>query len=445
MVIALDSTEYHSGTYSIHITGDGSGWVAPLRVFKDFDCTKDYVLSAWVKTNNCKSSNSTWKGPRFEVQFYQSAASTKSITSPAAIEGTFDWQKVELELPSETLTACNNGADTGNMQIIFDCNASSGEIWIDDLELVCTGTPETPDPDPDPSPSTDPDPDPSPSPEPSPEPSDPPAELEGYPNPTAEWTDSFETTASAPAGNVTTYWKNATIPTGWDQMWVATAPSSPEKMYFEVVNDVKAHGNSSVHIHSEDAGGRICVFPLAAGKLDYSKDYILRMRIKSEDVTGTGVYFRVQVGSKYNKNVFSMSRKVTGTTDWTEYEIEMKNIAALAEDTSGNFKLEIFAEYMTGDAWVDAIEFIPLDASGGIADVIFNEDCEQTVTDGKWENSVAPKYLYDLGWPTIKGEIKVSVDSTTAHSGTNSILIVNPDGNANGSSRTAPPPSIRGS
>lgn len=155
------------------------------------------------------------------------------------------------------------------------------------------------------------------------------------------------------------YWKNKKIPKGWTNMWVAAAPSSPEKMYFEVVSGEKAHGNYSVHIHSEDSSGRIAVFPMVANALDYSREYILRVRAKSANVTGTGFYFRVQVGSGYNVNLFPMSKKITGTTDWTVYEIRMEDIVAQAKDESGNFKLEMFAEYMTGDIWIDAIEFVP--------------------------------------------------------------------------------------
>ncbi len=342
--IELDATESHSIPYAVHVTGVGSGRTGFQHDFKSLDCTQNYVFTAWVKTADSKSASASWKGPRFEIQFYESAANPKSVVTPA-IEGTSEWYKITLDMPSEQLIACNGGKETGNIRILLDCNASKGEIWVDDLELICTGEPEGP--------GTDPEPEPEPEP-----PIGDPVELPGYPAANAWW-DSFEETEAAPAENLSKYWKNQKIPKGWNNMWVAAAPSSSEKMYFEVVSGEKAHGNYSVHIHSEDRSGRIAVFPMAASALDYSRDYILRLRAKSANVTGTGFYFRVQVGSGYNVNPFPTSEKITGTTDWTVYEIRMEDIAAKAKDESGNFKLEMFAEYMTGDVWIDAIEFVP--------------------------------------------------------------------------------------
>lgn len=348
VVLKLDDQVKNSGAYSLYCSSTDGNTKISLTHSEEIDYTKNYILRARVKANGADRGNG-WAGPVLRAQVMNKTSDAPDgehlILGDRQI-GTWDWK--DIEVPIEDLVRRSGGNTSGKLQIEWYYENFKGEIWIDDLQLICTGTPEPPDP-PDPG-ETDPD-----QPE---EPDGPPAVLEGYPAPTAEWTDSFEETQTV-TGTAASYWKNATAPKGWDQMWVAIAPSSPEKMYFEVANDEKAHGHSSVHIHSEDAGGRIAVFPLVSGGLDYSKDYILRIRVKSENVTGTGFYFRIQVGTKYNKNVFSESRKVTGTSDWTVYEIKMEDIAAKAEDNSGNFKLELYAEKMTGDVWVDAIEFVP--------------------------------------------------------------------------------------
>ena len=153
--IELDATESHSTPYSVHVTGVGSGRTGFQHDFKSLDCTQNYVFTAWVKTADSKSASASWKGPRFEIQFYESAANPKSVVTPA-IEGTSEWYKITLDMPSEQLIACNGGKETGNIRILLDCNASKGEIWVDDLELICTGEPEGPGTDPEPEPEPEP-------------------------------------------------------------------------------------------------------------------------------------------------------------------------------------------------------------------------------------------------------------------------------------------------
>lgn len=178
--------------------------------------------------------------------------------------------------------------------------------------------------------------------------------LEGQWNPKSVWKDGFEDTITSTNGNVQKYWKNGLVPTNWNSIWVAKAPSSPEKMYFEVATDTKTEGKNSVHLHSEDSAGRLAVIATFSG-LDYSKNYILQMKIKHQDVAGTGFYARAQVGEKGNKAV-AIGSKIKGTSDWTTYQIPLKDLAQTAEDNSGVMKLEVFAEYMTSDIWVDQIE-----------------------------------------------------------------------------------------
>ena len=53
-----------------------------------------------------------------------------------------------------------------------------------------------------------------------------------------------------------------------------------------------------------------------------------------------------------------LGSKVTGTSDWQTYQIPLKNLAEVAGDNSGVMKVELFAEYMTGDVWVDQVEVV---------------------------------------------------------------------------------------
>lgn len=170
----------------------------------------------------------------------------------------------------------------------------------------------------------------------------------------AVWSDSFETAVTA-TGNSATYWKNALVPTGWNNIWVAVAPAAGS-MYFELTDTDKTHGGQSVHIYSTSATGRLDVFKTESG-LDYSKDYVLRAQIKTKDVTGTGFYLRAQVGEKGNKAL--PVTKITGTQDWTLFELELTGLAELAGDDSGVFKLELFADQMTGEVWIDNLQISP--------------------------------------------------------------------------------------
>ena len=175
-------------------------------------------------------------------------------------------------------------------------------------------------------------------------------------NPKSVWKDGFEDIITSSNGNVTKYWKNELVPSNWNSIWVAKAPSSPEQMYFEVATDIKTEGKNSVHLHSKDSAGRLAVIATFSG-IDYSKNYILQMKIKHQDVAGTGFYARAQVGEKGNK-ALAIGSKIKGTSDWTTYQILLKDLAQTAGDNSGFMKLELFAEYMTGDVWIDQIEIV---------------------------------------------------------------------------------------
>ena len=51
--------------------------------------------------------------------------------------------------------------------------------------------------------------------------------------------------------------------------------------------------------------------------------------------------------------------KLKGTNDWTLYELSYPDASKLASgQKSGKATIEVFAEKMTGEIWIDNVEFV---------------------------------------------------------------------------------------
>lgn len=170
------------------------------------------------------------------------------------------------------------------------------------------------------------------------------------------WSDDLEET-TAVSGTAANYWSDGTAAKNWTGLWQAKAFTN-EKAVISLDRETFASGSQSVHYSSTDASGRISVsLGSALQNVDFTKNYILRARVKAENVTvsgNNGFYMR---GKANNVTITPEGTRVNGTTDgWITYEVPLRNLAAVGGAQSGSLALEIFFDYLTGDVWFDSIE-----------------------------------------------------------------------------------------
>lgn len=172
------------------------------------------------------------------------------------------------------------------------------------------------------------------------------------------FSDDFEgELATSTDATMQKYWKDGKYPVAWDDYGFGTG-SNAGNLQIEVTDAEFYEGSKSVHFSTQDSNVRINI---AAGvdSIDYTKEYKLRMWVKTKDVTGTGFYARsqIKVGGK-NTNLGD-GHKLKGTNDWTLYELPYSNVPEVAGSTkSGPISIEVFAEKMTGEIWIDNVELV---------------------------------------------------------------------------------------
>lgn len=137
--LKLDDTTKVSGNYSLYAKSTypskaETGTVSKQRVKlgssdypTNIDYTRSYVLRAKVKLNN--AGNSNWGGAALRVDL-----SKGSITGDRLL-GTSDWQTVELKLTPEQMQSAS-GATSGKVEISVMYEYFTGEMWVDDMELI---------------------------------------------------------------------------------------------------------------------------------------------------------------------------------------------------------------------------------------------------------------------------------------------------------------------
>ena len=165
---------------------------------------------------------------------------------------------------------------------------------------------------------------------------------------------SFESTTTATGK----YWKNDIVPTDYNGIWRATPGTGG--MSFAIEDSAEAKDGGKVfHISSTDNTAR---WDLAQPSIaiDGTKEYECTFWVKTENVTGTGMYMVLKrmVPGDGTKETIS-SDKFTGSTDgWVQYRFTTETLPLEAGNT---LQLDIFGEYMTGDVWVDDIRITPID------------------------------------------------------------------------------------
>ncbi len=155
------------------------------------------------------------------------------------------------------------------------------------------------------------------------------------------------------------YWKDGKYPVQWDSIGFGTGIYAGD-LQLEVTDADSYEGDHSVHVSTQDSATRISI-TAKLENFDYTKEYKLRMWVKTKDVTGTGFYARSQVYSDSNKKYVNLGdgHKLKGTNDWTLYELSYPDASKLASgQKSGKATIEVFAEYMTGEIWIDNVELV---------------------------------------------------------------------------------------
>lgn len=170
------------------------------------------------------------------------------------------------------------------------------------------------------------------------------------------WSDDLEET-TAVSGTAASYWADGTAAKNWTGLWQAKAFTN-EKAVISLDKETFASGSQSVHYSSTDASGRISVsLGAALQNVDFTKNYILRAKVKAENVTvsgNNGFYMR---GKANNVTITPEGTRVNGTTDgWITYDVPLRNLESVGGAQSGALALEIFFDYLTGDVWFDSIE-----------------------------------------------------------------------------------------
>lgn len=250
----------------------------------------------------------------------------------------------------------------------------------------------------------------------------------------ALWEDDFSETITTTNANVKKAWKGGIVPKNWDSIWIANAPADYDKTYWEVVEDASYTGGKAMHLHSEDAGSRLVIASAAQG-LDYSKEYVLRMRVKTQDLTK--LQFRTQIGDKGNIYLTATDVPAGTTSDWTTVELALTGMqdvydafANAKTNENGNLKIEIFsAAGTTGDVWIDTIDIVSKeDSDASKGDVLWSNSFDEAVT----ATGNAAKYFVDgLGPKNFMGawipevpdtdKFQLKLDDTTKVSGSYSL------------------------
>lgn len=205
------------------------------------------------------------------------------------------------------------------------------------------------------------------------------------PSADALWADDFSATVTATDANVKKAWKNATVPANWNEIWLAPAPADFSTTYWEVVEDAACDGGKAIHLHSEDAAARMDIISGVTG-LDYARDYVLRLRVKTQDLSKLQI--RAQVGDKGNI-ALPVAEIPGGTRDWFDFEMDLTGLQAAYDasdkadktDENGFLKLEIFsASGVTGDVWIDRAEIVTRsDAEAEQGTVIWSNSFDEAV------------------------------------------------------------------
>jgi hypothetical protein len=128
--VALDTTEFHSGSQSLLISYSDTGSDSGMYEYVAVKPNTQYTVSAWVKSEELQSAN----GPRISVS---DAYDDKSDALTPETVGTTAWHRLESSFqtgPQTDLLAIRFKRDPGNTRV-------KGKFWVDGVSLRPTVKP----------------------------------------------------------------------------------------------------------------------------------------------------------------------------------------------------------------------------------------------------------------------------------------------------------------
>lgn len=157
----------------------------------------------------------------------------------------------------------------------------------------------------------------------------------------------FEQTASAPDAS----WSGVASPApAYWALWIPTGSGKAPNQTARVYLDSATHheGNQSIAFDAFETS-RVSVNQKVT-KIAAGKSYKLSMWVKTENVIGTGAYFRTQFYNTSKVGDGPASAKLLGTNDWTLQQVYMTIPAGVTK-----LVIEPFLETGTGKVWFDDV------------------------------------------------------------------------------------------
>ncbi|CAH1213585.1 hypothetical protein PAECIP111891_03994 [Paenibacillus allorhizoplanae] len=233
---------------------------------------------------------------------------------------------------------------------------------------------------------------------------------------------SFEQATTATDAN----WTSVNAPVGWG-LWIPTGSGkAPNKTVNVTLDMAAAHEGSKSVLIDAFATSRVSinqtVTPVTAGK-----SYRLKMWLKTENVTGTGAYFRTQFYNASKVGDGPSTPKLLGTNDW-----KMQQVFMTIPTNATKLVIEPFLETGMGKVWFDEVSLEEYNGVTGIAldpsAISMTKDTTTTLTAVLTPaNAVDRTVMWSSSNPSA-----VTVDSngnvTAVGVGTATITVATPDG-----------------
>ncbi|MDR6553364.1 polysaccharide lyase family 8 super-sandwich domain-containing protein [Paenibacillus qinlingensis] len=233
---------------------------------------------------------------------------------------------------------------------------------------------------------------------------------------------SFEQAATTTDAN----WSSASAPVGWG-LWIPTGSGkAPNKTVNVTLDNTTAHEGSKSVLVDAFATSRVSinqtVTSVAAGR-----SYRLKMWLKTENVTGTGAYFRTQFYNASKVGDGPSTPKLVGTNDW-----KMQQVFMTIPTNATKLVIEPFLETGMGKVWFDEVSLEEYNGVTGIAldpsALSMTKDTTATLTAALTPTNAVDRTVI---WTTSNPDA-VLVDSngkvTAVGVGTATITVSTPDG-----------------
>ena len=164
----------------------------------------------------------------------------------------------------------------------------------------------------------------------------------------------FEQAKTTADATMQKYFKNGIVPTGWESIWVPVAPADASADQFDFDTAQAAEGKQSLHYHATEKA-RIDILQVCGG-VNPAKSYLFTGKLKTQNVAGGSVYFRIQALDAANKTVTAYGSQVVknlrGTSDgWVECPFLIQNLPSNVTQ----IKVELFMDNVTGECWADDV------------------------------------------------------------------------------------------